>query len=290
MKMWTAAATIMAITGALAVGILARPYLQRRSRQRPWFTYSCAPLSETTFAGLGARPGWSRSLLTVTGAVTLNGLIRRPNESAARWLVFFPGNDATQLAGGQRFLDSVRAGHDWGLAVFAARGYDSSGGRPGPAPFASDGVKVIEYLIEKERVEPSNIHVVAFSLGGFTAVHAVAHMAKANQRVASLTLLASVAEAEMVYSPILARVMFGDIYRTLPELDGVPGPVLVLHGGADEALDIRQGRQIAARLGPRGTFREVPGARHSLIENDLAIRFVRDMIQSPETQAPSELP
>jgi pimeloyl-ACP methyl ester carboxylesterase len=237
-------------------------------------------LSSADYAELASRSGWSRTALRVSDAIALNGLIRRPLNQQAPWLLFFPGNDPTQLAGGQRFLESVRAGRDWGLAVFAYRGYDSSGGHPNPNDLASDGIKIVENLLESEQLKPAQLHVAAFSLGGYVAAYAVGRAAMTNRKLASLTLLSSVSEAEMVDSALLARITICDVYQTLPLLDTVPAPVLVLHGGADLTVDVSQGQSIAARLSNRAQFRIVPGAEHSLIENETAIAAVREMVES----------
>ncbi len=285
MKLWSVTGLAIAIVGALVVTVLGRPYLQRRIRHRPWFTYSCSPLSAAEYARLAARPGWTQTTLQVSDVISLNGLIRRPLNHEAPWLLFLPGNDAAQLAGGQKFLDSVRAGRDWGLAVFSYRGYDSSGGRPSPNDLASDGLRIVENLLASENIRPAQLHVAAFSLGGYVAAYAVGRAAMANKRLASLTLLSSVSEAEMVRSALVARVTICDVYQTLPMLDAVPEPVLVLHGGADFTVDVSQGRSIAARLSNRAKFRIVPGAEHSLIENETAIDAVRDMVESSNSRA-----
>lgn len=271
--------TMLLIATFLAILAFARPYLQRRIRHRPWFTYSCAPLTNVAYAELGARSGWSKTSLRVSETVTLNGLVRRPLSREAPWLVFFPGNDANQLAGGQQFLDRVRAGNDWGLVVYAMRGYDSSGGRPNPHACASDGAKIIESVLQHEQVKVARLHVVAFSLGGYVAASAVGEMARGHGKLASLSLLSSICEAEMVHSAIFARITLGEVYDILPLLDAVPAPVLVLHGGADHVIEVEQGKSIAARLAERAQFRIIPGAEHSLIENETAITAVRDMVE-----------
>ena len=273
MKLWSVVGLALAIVGALVVAVLGRPYLQRRVRHRPWFTYSCSPLGAADYAALVARPGWSKAMLQVSNTVSLNGLIRRP-----------ANNDATQLAGGQTFLERVRSGRDWGLAVFAYRGYDSSGGWPSPNDLATDGVKIVENLLQSENIKPAQLHVAAFSLGGYVAAYAVGRATMTNSRLASLSLLSSVSEAEMVRSALIARVAICDVYQTLPLLDAVPEPVLILHGGADVTVDVSQGRSIAARLSNRAKFKIVPGAEHSLLENETAIDAVREMVESSNPQ------
>ena len=287
MRLLSRAATLWAIAGALVAVCAVRPFIQRRVRHRPWFNYSCSPLGERELDRLATRPRWSRNSLRVADSVVLNGLIRRPEKHQAPWLLFFPGNDAHQLAVGQDFLERVCAGHDWGLAVFAYRGYDSSGGSPSPQALSSDGVRILDYLIQHERLAPMQVHVAGFSLGTYVAAHVVGQAALSNGRLASLTMLSSISEIEMVRSPLIARVAIGDIYRTLALLDSIPAPVLIIHGNADRAVDIRQGRQNAARLAGRARFLEIPGAGHALNENDGAIDAVREMVESNSKTTPN---
>jgi pimeloyl-ACP methyl ester carboxylesterase len=193
--------------------------------------------------------------------------------------VFFPGNDRTQLERGQRVLEYLRNERDFGLLVVAYRGYDSSSGVASPDAFAADGTRILDVLLKTEQVAPSRVHVVAFSLGGFVACSAVSAAAKAGQRVASLTLLASIGAAEMHTSLLAARLTIGDVYDVRPLLDGVPGPVLVVQGTADEALSLETSRDITRRLGARATFVELPGAPHEITDVNAALDHTRAMIE-----------
>jgi pimeloyl-ACP methyl ester carboxylesterase len=272
----------LALVGSLAVAFLGRVVLQRMARPRPWFNYSASPLSQAAYAALAARPGWAASSLRVAEGVSLNGLMHRPLQQDAPWVLFFPGNDATQLARAQTVLERTKSGHDWGLAVYASRGYDSSGGTPSPAALGADGLRVFETLLREERLRPEQVHVVAFSLGGFAAIQAVGQAARTNRKPGSLSLLASVAKVAMVHSDWRARISIGDIYDVVPALSAVSAPVLVVQGAADEVFgDVQQGRTIAAHLGERAHYLELPGAGHnSLLETEAAISAVRALIEA----------
>jgi len=72
----------------------------------------------------------------------------------------------------------------------------------------------------------------------------------------------------------------GDDLQTRPLLDAIPAPVLVIQGTADEALaGPGQGRNIAAKLGTRARYLELPGLGHkALLDHDESIAPVRDFI------------
>jgi pimeloyl-ACP methyl ester carboxylesterase len=268
------------IAGSFMVAVLARPLVQRRARPHPRFVFSNRPLSKEAYANLAARPGWNATSIHVAENVDLNGLIRRPMGRESPWVLFFPGNDATQLATGQKLLEGIRDKHDWGLAVYSYRGFDSSPGAPERDALASDAIQIVDTLLQREQIRPSQVHVVAFSLGGYLAAHVVGQASKIGNKLASLTLLASVENMEMVRSAFRARLAIGDIYEIAPFLADVPAPVLVIQGAADEAFGCIQGRTIAAQLGNRARYLELPGVGHSaLLENENAIVIIREMIE-----------
>ena len=204
--------TWLALGSALALGLLAYPATRILGRQRPRFPYLPGTLTAADYARLAAAPGWAASSLVVAEGIALRGLVRRPAARAAPWVLFFQGNDGAQLTSGQKFLERLRDGRDWGLAVYAFRGYDSSGGNPGPEALAADGLRIHGDLIEREQLDPAQLHVVAFSLGGYPAIHIVAEAARAKKPVASLSLLASVQDIEMVRPSWAARFTSGDVY------------------------------------------------------------------------------
>lgn len=271
----------LAVVGSVTLAAFTRPVILRLGQNRPRFVYACVPLPPAKYDALASRPGWAKTELSVAPGVSLNGLVRRPSrENDAPWVLFFPGNDASQLTAGQQLLERLSDGRDWGLVVYAYRGFDSSGGKPGIDTLGEDGYRILNDLLSREGVSPSRVHVVAFSLGGYVASSAIGRAAREGKRVASLSTLAAVENMEMIHSTWQGRVALGDIIETLPLLDDLPGPVLVLHGGADQTLNVEQGRAIAARLGSRAQFRELPGVGHEAInENGEAILAVRAMIE-----------
>jgi pimeloyl-ACP methyl ester carboxylesterase len=275
-RLWTS----LAVLGSIAVGALTRPALLRMGQNLPRFVYLCTPLAPATYDALAARPGWAKSTVSVADGISLNGLVRRPTRQDAPWLLFFPGNDPSQLTAGQEMLERVGGGRDWGLVVYSYRGYDSSGGKPGPESMREDGYRVLSDIFVRERVDPARVHVLAFSMGGYVAAAAVGRAAREHKVVASLSLLAPVERMEMVRSVWQGRVSMGDIIDSTPLLGDLAGPVLVLHGTNDATLSVSQGRSIATALGSRARFQELPGVGHLDINtNPEAIDAVRAAIE-----------
>lgn len=255
-------------------------YGRLRNRARLRFPYLGRPLSTEAYGALAAKPGWSAAGIPVAPGVELRGLVRRPVAPEAPWVLFYPGNDAAPLRTGQSWLERLAAQRDWGLALFAYRGYDSSGGQPRLPDLAVDAPLVLTRLCSLVDISPERVHLVGFSLGGHFAVHAARAAAQQQRNAATLTLLAGVNDIVMVRPSLLMSLARGDEYETQGLLDQVPAPVLLIQGGADTALHgPSQGRAMAAALGPKATYRELAGVGHEeLLEQEATLAMVRDFI------------
>ena len=268
---------------ALATGIFGRFFGHKRVR----FPYLTSPLAASEYQALAAHPGWRATQLEVAPGIHLNGLVRRPQAASAPWVLFYQGNDAHLLKVGQAFLERLAAGRDWGLAVFAYRGFDSSDGTPHLAELSHDASEILKQLCVTENVDRGLLHVVGFSIGGHLAVRAVGAAQAVQPHPATLTLLASVDDIVMVRRSFFDKLDPGDVLETRPYLDAIPAPVLVIQGTADEALmGPEQGRAIAKKLGDRATYLELPGVGHTaLLSNDTVLGKVRDFIVSHATNS-----
>jgi len=260
----------------LALGVFARVLGQKKLR----FPYLNSPIAQAEYQALASQPGWAARRITVAPAIRLNGLVRRPESADAPWVLFYQGNDSQMLKVGQAFLSRLADGRDWGLAIFAYRGYDSSDGVPRLPVLAADAPEILEQLCVSERVDRGRVHVIGFSIGGHLAVRALVSAARLSPKPPSLTLLASVDEITMVPRSFYDKFDPGDDFHTVPFLADIPAPVLVVQGTKDEALaGPEQGRSIAAALGARARYLERPGVGHvELMENEPTLAAVREFI------------
>ena len=263
---------------ALALGVFARVFGPKRLR----FPYLNGSLAPAAYQALSSQPGWSARQITVAPGVRLNGLIRRPAAPNAPWVLFYQGNDAQMLKVGQAFLSRLAGARDWGLAIYAYRGYDSSEGVARLPELAADAPEILEQLCKSERVDRGRVHIVGFSIGGYLAVRAMVGAAHMQPRPPSLTLLASVNDITMVPRSFYERLDPGDDFVTRPFLAQVPAPVLVVQGTKDEALvGPDQGRAIAGALGSRARYVEIPGVGHvELMSNEAALSAAREFIEA----------
>ena len=273
-KVWI----LLAVAGfiALALGVGARMLQSTRLR----FPYLNRSIEPAEYRALASQPGWGARKITVAPGVSLNGLVRPPKAADAPWVLFYQGNDANMLKVGQSFLSRLAGARDWGLAIFAYRGYDSSDGAPRLPLLAADAPQILEQLCKTERVDRGRVHLVGFSIGGHIAVRAMVSAARLQPKPPTLTLLASVNDITMVPRSFYDRLDPGDDFKTSPFLADIPGPVLVVQGTKDEALQgPEQGRAIAAALGSRARYLELPGIGHvQLMEDEPALVAVREFI------------
>ena len=266
----------LAAVVALSLGVMGRFFGRPRLR----FPYLTGPLPAAEYRGLASQPGWSASRITVAKGIGLNGLVRRPKAPDAPWVLFYQGNDAAMLRVGQAYLNRIGVDRDWGLAVFAYRGYDSSEGSARLADLAADAPVIVEQLCATEHVDRGQVHIIGFSIGGHLAVRAMGVAAALQPKPASLTLLAAVNDIVMVPRSFYDKLDPGDDFQTEPFLGAIPAPVLVVQGTADEALGgPGQGQAISARLGARAKYLELPGVGHvALMSNPAAVAAVQEFI------------
>lgn len=232
-------------------------------------------------ARIASAPGWREAAIE-RGDVTLQGLTRPPAGQEARWILFFGGN-ATSLAASQRLLERVRGDEDIGLAVFAYRGYDGSGGRPTQRALTDDGVVAVRTLERELGVGSGRLAVVGHSLGASVAAHVARHLEDDGRPPAALVLLApfrSVPRVARQHVWCAVPCLFPDAWKTERIAPRFRVPVLVLHGADDAVVPVAHGRAIAAAI-PGARFLEIPGRGHDDLLTSDAARQVREFVRQP---------
>ena len=245
----------------LGVGLVAFglwPLVWRLTGPRvPRFPYAldAPPTDVTTLKGFSA---WN---VEVAPGLTLRGLRREPRSNDAAWILFFHGNDASQLKGGAALLSHVGGDADVGLATVAYRGFDGSPGTPSPDALRADALVIFRAL----GVDPGRVRIYAYSLGAPLAIHVAAELSRRGTPPRSVTLLAGAAELAMLPAVPWAPLLRGDVYTVGTELEDVACPVRLFHGLDDSTLPIAQAHAMASRLGARARLTELPGITHESI-------------------------
>ncbi len=229
-------------------------------------------------AALASRDGWTVERIA-SGEVTLVGLTRPAGDPDARWILLFGGN-AMSLASSQRLLERLAGEERWGLAAWAYRGYDGSGGRPTERGLVADARAASEHLAARHGVEPRRLGVVGYSLGTGVAVALAASLAEEGRPPARLLLLAPYRSIDRLAHRVLPILpgswLAPDHFRSERRLPGLAGPILVVHGARDTVIPVEHGRAIAAALGERARYLELAERGHEdLLRDEAAVAAMR---------------
>lgn len=246
---------------ALGLGaVLALAFLGIKNRHR--FRYRPAPLGEPEYLRLAAQPGWRADTIELGDGVTLRGLLRPPR-SSPDWLLFFPGNGGGMLHSAQSLLDKLAAEVDVGVAVYAYRGFDGSGGTPSAAALFADAAAIHAHVCRQHGAAPARLHLGGFSLGTGIALRLAGTLTAKGAPPASLVLLAPYTSLQVTADAWWAPWSFADEYDALGAASASTCKALLMHGTADNAVPITAGRALAQAMGARAEFVAVDGAGHA---------------------------
>jgi pimeloyl-ACP methyl ester carboxylesterase len=262
------------LSASVAIAAAAAALWYRSSRVL-WFTYVASPLAPGEYAAFASRLGWRATELDVDDGVRLVGLERPTQDPSAPWIFFFDGNSPHQLEDGQRVLDALLSGTNWGGSTWAYRGFDGSGGTPDPASLEKDAWSIYERTLADKHLAPERTGLVGFSLG--TSLVAAVGARAAPHSPAGIVLLAPVTRIDMRFRGRAASHR----YETLKFLDRLTGPVLVVQGLDDKTLDPRSGVIVADRLGARARYVPNPGLDHlDLLEAPVVTQEARAFLRA----------
>jgi len=179
---------------------------------------------------------------------------------------------------------------NFNLLMLDYRGFGRSEGRPTLDGVVEDAAAALRYLRGRPDIDPQRLIVLGHSLGGATALRllardsvgvrlAVIEAAFASYRgIARDAALQSVVLAPLV--PLALPALPDSRHDPLAALPALRGPLVIVHGTADEVIPFSHGEQLAAAA-PAGTeFIRVDGARHmqSLLRADVQRHVLEAMV------------
>jgi len=215
-----------------------------------------------------ATGGWRQDRLEVAPGIVLAGLVRPPASPDARWILFVPGNSTALLAGFRAELDALRGEADVGMALWAYRGFEASGGVPVPEALEQDLLRQWDH-VKQLGARPNKIELWGYSLGSVLAVRLAAALADRGETPARLVLAAAGEQIPIMQHGLLGRFQPDDVYDAVEAIPRVRCPTVIVHGTADDALPIEGARRLAMLLGDRATLHELPGKGHTDLWADL---------------------
>jgi fermentation-respiration switch protein FrsA (DUF1100 family) len=183
------------------------------------------------------------------------------SDNADITLLWFHGNAGNI---GHRVEDLALFHHLLGVNIFIIdyRGYGNSRGKPSEKGVYQDSRAALAYLTAREDVNPDRIVYYGRSLGAAVAVElALHHQPYGMVLYSPFTSLADMGAALYAFSPV--RLLAGSRLDSLARIRQYRGPLLVIHGEADEIIPVAQGERLFAAANEPKRFYLLPGAGHN---------------------------
>lgn len=204
--------------------------------------------------------------LTTADGVTLRGWFYPSPVADAPFVVTFHGNNETIGDAWTQARDGFfYATLGFNLITFDYRGTGFSDGTISLAKARADALAIYDLTVKKAAGRP--VYVVGWSLGSIFA----SHVAASRPSVAGLVLLDPLAGADALpaeiaralHRPVEVAASVKEGIRNAEELRRYRGPLLVVHGTADEVIPIAEGRADFVAAGSTNkTFVPVAGKGH----------------------------
>ena len=186
--------------------------------------------------------------------------VKHPQPKA---IVLFCHGNFEHVANTAHDLQRLRDEMQVSVFAFDYRGYGRSEGKAEEHGVIADGHAAMEWLIEREKVKPTDIVIIGRSLGGAIAVD-VAAAKGARGLVLQSTFASAPDVAASAYPWIPVRLLMHTKLDSLSKIRNYDGPLLQTHGSADGIVPIKSGRRLFnAAASDTKKFVEVKGGGHN---------------------------
>jgi fermentation-respiration switch protein FrsA (DUF1100 family) len=148
------------------------------------------------------------------------------------------------------------------VLVFDYRGYGKSEGRPNERGVLLDARAARSWLAHRAGIDPGQVVLMGRSLGGAVAVDlAATEGARGLILEATFTSLPDVAARHYPWAPV--RMLMRNRLDSLSKIAGYAGPLLQVHGAADDIIPIDLGRRLFAQARGPKWFVPIADAGHN---------------------------
>lgn len=141
-------------------------------------------------------------------------------------------------------------------------GYGRSAGRPAEEANVAAAEAALDWLAAKRPGAP--VLLAGWSLGAAVGIQAAARRPAGVDGLVLLSPWTSLEELARIHYPgWLVGLALSERYDSLVAAARIGAPTLVMHGSADRIIPVDHGRRLAAALGARARWVEVPRAGHN---------------------------
>ena len=170
------------------------------------------------------------------------------------------------------------------------RGYGSNAGEAAEQATDLDASGALAHLHNRREIDPLNLVFYGFSMGSGVAVELALREPSAGLilRAPFTSVRDLVIDRMPKLRPLLAAMPWLPVTRfdSLRKIAHVPGPLLVMHGDADETVPYWMGQRMYERGPEPKTFVTFPDGQHSELILDIMTPAVRDFLETL-TQPPA---
>jgi fermentation-respiration switch protein FrsA (DUF1100 family) len=190
-------------------------------------------------------------------------------------ILYFHGNGDFLAGFFGRFHDLIADGT--GIVAVSYRGYAGSSGYPSEHGLLNDAAAAYAFTVA--RYDAARIVAWGFSLGTGVAVALAAEKPVGRLILeAPYTSTADIAASLFWYMPV--RLVMRDQFHSDERIARVGVPLLIMHGGRDQAIPIRFGERLFALANEPKQFVRFPEGGHENLQNFGAIETARHFINA----------
>ncbi len=249
--------SIIAIGAALGL-VLTVGFLWSQLERR----YIFFPTRDVQFTPEDAGLRYEDISFGAPGGLQLHGwFIPGKGEAGNTTWIWFHGNGGNI---GHRVDELAMLHHRLGvnLFIFDYQGYGRSQGEPTEQGAYQDARAALEYVSNRPTVDAEKIVYFGRSLGAAVAVELATESPPAGMVLVSpFTSVSDMARLAFPYLPV--GWLLKDRFHSISRIRDLQTPLLVIHGGQDETVPVKQGRALFEAANEPKTFQLAPGAGHN---------------------------
>ncbi|CAD8082735.1 unnamed protein product [Paramecium sonneborni] len=169
-------------------------------------------------------------------------LIKQQNSHNVPTIIFFhenAGNIGTRLQFLEFYFNQVKCN----ILIIAYRGYSDSTGKPSEQGLKLDGESIINYLFDRDDIDPNKIFVHGKSLGGAVAIHAMTqNIARGIRGVILENTFTSIDDMVDIIFPklkLFKSFLLKNHWLSIEKISSITQPILFIYSMKDEIVPVQ---------------------------------------------------